>query len=154
VIQLLNEFFEAATEIVGSHRGVVVSFVGDADIAAFNAPLDLRDHADAAAHAGRTLLALVEDRRFAGETLKLRVGIATGPVASGTVGGTRRQSWTVYGDTVNLAQRLEGLNKTLGTRLLVSEATAARAKDHALREVGSVIVRGRQQPAQVFTIDL
>jgi len=154
VIQLLNEFFDAATEIVGQHRGVVVSFVGDAIVAAFNAPLELRDHADAAVHAGRGLLTLAERRRFAGETLQLRIGIATGPVASGSVGGTRRQTWTVYGDTVNLAQRLEGLNKELGTRLLASEETAARARGTPLREVGSVVVRGREQVVKVFTAEV
>jgi len=154
MIQLLNEFFDAATEIVGQHRGVVVSFVGDAVVAAFNTPLELRDHADAAVHAGRGLLALAEGRQFAGESLDLRIGIATGPVASGSVGGTRRQTWTVYGDTENLAQRLEGLNKELGTRILVSEETALRAKGTTLREVGAVVVRGREQVAKVFTADV
>ena len=82
----------------------------------------------------------------------LRIGIATGPVASGSVGGTRRQTWTVYGDTVNLAQSLEGLNKERDTRLLVSEETARAAKI-GFREVGTIAVRGREQPAKVFTIE-
>jgi adenylate cyclase len=153
MIQLLNEFFDAATEVIGSHRGVVVSFVGDAVVAAFNAPLDLSDHAAEATRAGQSLLALVAHRNFGGEALQIRVGIATGPVASGSVGGTRRQTWTVYGDTVNLAQRLEALNKELDTRLLVSEETARQAKGIAFREVGTTAVRGRDQPERVFTIE-
>jgi adenylate cyclase len=153
MIQLLNEFFDAATEVIGSHRGVVVSFVGDAVVAAFNAPLDLSDHAAEATRAGQSLLALVAHRNFGGEALQIRVGIATGPVASGSVGGTRRQTWTVYGDTVNLAQRLEALNKELDTRLLVSEETARQAKGIEFREVGTTAVRGRDQPERVFTIE-
>lgn len=152
VIRILNGFFDAATEVVSTHKGVVVSFVGDAVIAAFNAPLDLPDHAAAATRCGEALLALVARQSFGGEDLKLRIGIATGPVASGSVGGTRRQTWTVYGDTVNLAQRLEGLNKERDTRLLVSEETARAAKAVAFREVGMIAVRGREQPERVFTI--
>ncbi len=153
VIRVLNAYFDAATEVVGAHRGVVVSFVGDAVIAAFNTPLDLAGHAEAATRCGKALLALVAREAFGGEELKLRIGIATGPVASGSVGGTRRQAWTVYGDTVNLAQRLEGLNKDTGTRLLVSEETAKQVgKAIAFREVGTIAVKGREQVERVFTV--
>lgn len=152
VIRVLNGFFDAATETIGAHKGVVVAFVGDAVVAAFNTPIDLADHAAAAVRAGEALLAMVARESFGGEELRLRVGIATGPVASGSVGGTRRQTWTVYGDTVNLAQRLEGLNKELGTRLLVSEETARTAKAVAFREVGTMSVKGRAQAERVFTL--
>lgn len=152
VIELLNAFFDAATEVIGAHHGVVVSFVGDAVIAAFNAPADLPAHAAWATRAGKALLVLVAERPFGGETLRLRVGIATGPVASGSVGGQRRQTWTVYGDTVNLAQRIEGLNRDFRTRLLVSEETAeAAALDARFREVGTTPVRGRDGPVRLFT---
>ena len=154
VIAFLNEFFDAATEVIGAHHGVVVSFVGDAVIAAFNAPADLPAHAAWATPAGRALLALVAERSFGGETLRLRVGIATGPVASGSVGGLRRQTWTVYGDTVNLAQRIEGLNRDFRTRLLVSEETAhAASLDSRFREVGTTPVRGRSAPVRLYTVD-
>ena len=152
VIHILNGFFDAATETIGARKGVVVSFVGDAVIAAFNTPIELAGHATAAVRAGEALLNLVARQSFNGEELRLRIGIATGPVASGSVGGTRRQTWTVYGDTVNLAQRLEGLNKELGTRLLVSEEKARLARDVDFREVGTMPVRGREQPAKVFAL--
>lgn len=152
VIQLLNAFFDAATEVVVAHHGIVVSFVGDAVIAAFNAPADLPAHAAWATRAGRALLAMVAEHPFGGETLRLRVGIATGPVAAGSVGGQRRQTWTVYGDTVNLAQRIEGLNRDFRTRLLVSEETAhAAALDTHFREVGTTPVRGRAGTVRLFT---
>ena len=152
VIELLNEFFDAATEVAGTYRGVVISFVGDAVIAAFNAPLETPNHAAWATRAGQALLVLVAGRDFGGETIRLRVGIASGPVASGSVGGQRRQTWTVYGDTVNLAQRLEGLNRDFRTRLLVSEETArAAATEIPFREIGTTPVRGRDAPVRLFT---
>ncbi len=152
VIELLNAFFDAATEIVSAHHGVVVSFVGDAVIAAFNTPIELASHAAWATRAGQALLALVAERAFGGEEIRLRVGIATGPVASGSVGGQRRQAWTVYGDTVNLAQRIEGLNRDFRTRLLVGEETAEAARaEIEFREIGTTPVRGRDGQVRLFT---
>ncbi len=153
VIELLNAFFDAATEVIGAYRGVVISFVGDAVIAAFNTPIELANHAAWATRAGQALLALVAGRDFGGETIRLRVGIATGPVASGSVGGQRRQTWTVYGDTVNLAQRVEGLNRDFRTRLLVSEQTAEAARAEIdFREIGTTPVRGRDGTVRLFTV--
>ena len=153
VIELLNAFFDAATEVIGAYRGVVISFVGDAVIAAFNTPIELANHAAWATRAGQALLALVAGRDFGGETIRLRVGIATGPVASGSVGGQRRQTWTVYGDTVNLAQRVEGLNRDFRTRLLVSEKTAEAARAEIdFREIGTTPVRGRDGIVRLFTV--
>src|SRR6188768_1310813 len=88
---------------------------------------------------------LVSARDFQGHRLRLRVGIATGPVAAGTVGGATRQTYTVYGDTVNVAQRLERLNKDLGTESLICGTTfeAARSACADAVAVGSVQVRGR-----------
>jgi hypothetical protein len=107
VIGLLNGFFDAAATVIEQHGGIVVNHVGDALIAAFNAPLPVEDHAVRAVDAARALQSLVAGRDFDGHRLRLRVGIATGPVAAGTVGGETRQTYTVYGDTVNVAQRLE-----------------------------------------------
>jgi len=151
VIALLNGFFDRGTAIVSGRGGVVVSFVGDAIVAVFNAPLDTPDHAAQAIRAGAALIAETEARTFGGERLRLRVGVATGPVAAGSVGGATRQTWTVYGDTVNLAQRLEALNKRFGTRILVCEATMrAAGPAFGFGEVDTVAVRGRTAPTRVF----
>ena len=107
VIGLLNSFFSVATAIIDERGGVVVNYVGDALIAAFNAPFRSRGYPARAVGAARALLSLVSTREFEGHRLRLRIGIATGPVAAGTVGGAERQTYTLYGDTVNLAQRLE-----------------------------------------------
>lgn len=150
MIRLLNDFFAAATDVVTTSGGVVIEFVGDAVLASFNAPVANSDHAACATHAGNRLLQLVEETSFRGVALRLRVGIATGPVAAGSVGGAGRQSYTVYGDTVNLAQRLEALNKELGTRLLADETTAAAAAS-PLTRLTTTTVRGRAEPVAVFT---
>jgi adenylate cyclase len=152
VIGLMNGFFGAAATVIEDQGGIVVNHVGDALIAAFNAPLPAQDHAARAVAAARALQLLVSDREFDGHRLHLRIGVATGPVAAGTVGGATRQTYTVYGDTVNLAQRLERLNKELGTRSLISGATfeGARATCADAVAVGSVQVRGRDGTVEVF----
>ncbi len=152
VIGLMNGFFGAAATVIEEQGGIVVNHVGDALIAAFNAPLPVEDHARRAVTAARSLQSLASNREFDGHRLRLRIGVATGPVAAGTVGGATSQTYTVYGDTVNLAQRLERLNKELGTASLISGATfeAARAACADAVAVGSVQVRGRDAVVEVF----
>jgi len=154
VIGLLNGFFGAAATLVEARGGIVVNHVGDALIAAFNAPLLIEDHAARAVDAGRDLQALVSGRDFEGHRLRLRIGIATGPIAAGTVGGATRQTYTVYGDTVNVAQRLERLNKELETDCLICGTTyeAARSTCADALVVGSVQVRGREAVVEVFSL--
>lgn len=154
VIGLLNRFFDEAATVIVARGGVVVNFVGDAMVVAFNAPLPAADHAVRAVEAARALLALAASRDFAGHRLALRIGVASGVVAAGTVGGAGRQSYTIYGDTVNLAQRLQVLTKELDTDCLISDATymAAGAACHDAVANGTVSVRGREQPVQVFAI--
>lgn len=154
VIGLMNAFFGAATTRIEEQGGIVVNHVGDALIAAFNAPLPVEDHAARAVNASRALQALVSSRDFDGHRLRLRIGIATGPVAAGTVGGSTSQTYTVYGDTVNLAQRLERLNKELGTESLMCGATfdTARPACADAVAVGPVQVRGREGSVEVFAL--
>jgi adenylate cyclase len=154
VIGLLNSFFSAATEIVDQHGGVVVNHVGDALIAAFNAPLPVDDYPARAVRAARALLSLVAARDFAGHRLRLRIGVATGPVAAGTVGAAERQTYTLYGDTVNLAQRLERLNKELDTRCLICGATFSAARSACADAVamGTHQVRGRDGIVEVVAL--
>ncbi len=153
VIALLNTFFDAATDTISDNGGVVISFVGDAVVAAFNAPLPMEEHARQAVRTALALRDLCAARTFEGETIRLRIGVATGPVAAGCVGGGRRQTYTVYGDTVNLAQRLESLNKEQGTSVLFLEATAqAAGSEQLFYPVAETRVRGRNEPVRVFTI--
>jgi adenylate cyclase len=154
VIKLLNSFFGAAATVISENGGVVVNYIGDALIAAFNAPVPVDRHAARALDAARALLSLVSEREFEGHRIRLRIGVATGTVAAGTVGGGDRQTYTLYGDTVNLAQRLEQLNKEFGTGCLICGATcgAARSSSTDAEAMGSVQVRGRDHAVEVFAL--
>jgi class 3 adenylate cyclase len=121
-------------------------------MATFNAPLEDPDHAANALGAALAIEAQVRETDFEGVRLKVRIGVNTGPIAAGSVGGGGRQAFTVYGDTVNLASRLETLNKDHGTCILVSESTAeASGQRNDLTEIGTVAVRGKQRPVKIFS---
>lgn len=151
IVRVLDAYFDTVSDVVQDEGGVVISFIGDAALAAFNAPLDLADHAAAARRAGEALLGRVADETFGGHRLQIRVGIATGPVAAATVGGRGRRAYTLYGDTVNLAQRLEQMNKQTGTRCLLSQpAWQAAGRPADMTEMGTVRVKGREQEVAVY----
>ena len=153
IVAVLDAFFDAVSKVVGKHRGVVISLIGDAAMVAFNAPLDNPDHAASAIAASCDLLDLVEHDRFEGQQFEIRIGIATGTVAAGTIGGKGRRSYTLYGDTVNLAQRLEAHNKETGTQLLLDESTwrAADCPDDMIA-AGTCPVRGRDAAATLYCL--
>lgn len=144
LLPLLNAFFERCGQCVGEAGGVMLSYVGDGFLAAFNVAEDTPDHAAAAMAAGLALCRAVSEP-VEGELLQVRIGIASGPVAAGSVGGSQRRSYTVYGDTVNLAQRLESLCKQTGTTLLASEASWRHAgAPPGWQAVGPLAARGRE----------
>lgn len=150
IVAVLDAFFETVSDIAGRHRGVCISLIGDAALVAFNAPLANDEHARAALDAVDDLLAEVARRDFAGETLAIRVGLATGPVSAGTVGGRGRRAYTLYGDTVNLAQRLEALNKDLGTTVLIDDATWRNAGlPPSYSPARPTTVKGRETPVEI-----
>jgi class 3 adenylate cyclase len=151
VIAMLSSFFDAVAGTIGRHNGVIIQFLGDGLMATFNAPLEDPDHAANALRAALAIEAQVRETDFEGVRLEVRIGVNTGPIAAGSVGGGGRQAFTVYGDTVNLASRLETLNKDHGTRILVSESTAeASGQWNDLTEIGTVEVRGKQRPVKIF----
>jgi len=149
-VDILNAYFDAATEIIGRHNGVVTQFHGDAILAIFNVPLEDKDHAQSAFNAATELLAAVRQDSFAGERLQIRIGVNSGPLIAGNVGGGGRQSYTVYGDTVNLAARLEALNKEHGTALLVSHSTATLLTRADLKKIGETEIRGLSEPVDIY----
>ena len=153
-LNMLNDYFQVANEIMGRHNGVITQFQGDAILASFNVPVASHNHAAEAVQAAEELLAEVARRDFGGERLKVRVGINTGPVVAGSVGGTGRQLYTVHGDAVNLAARLEQLNKTLKSYLLISESTRELLEDQgSWRAVANQTVRGRRGNVAIFSLD-
>ena len=151
-VEILNAYFDEATRIIGAHNGVVTQFQGDAVLATFNVPLEDAGHARNAFAAACGILECVAGREFAGERIRVRIGINTGSLVAGNVGGGGRQSYTVHGDTVNLAARLEALCKEHDTSILVAAATAKALPEANLEPVGEIAVRGLTEPVTVFSI--
>jgi len=131
VLAALDALLAMASASIARHGGVVVSFGGDSVLATFGVPVAVANHAAGAVAAADEILASLEREPDGHAAIRVRIGIASGPIAAGSVGGDARQSYTVYGATINLAQRLEQANKRLGTRLLVSSATVAALPDRA-----------------------
>ena len=151
-VEILNAYFDEVTRIIGAHNGIVTQFQGDAVLATFNVPVEDAGHARNAFEAARAILACVAGREFAGERIRVRIGINTGLLVAGNVGGGGRQSYTVHGDAVNLAARLEALCKEHGTSLLLSDTTAKALPEEKLIAVGHIPVRGFTEPVAVFSI--
>ena len=156
LVAALNEYLETVLEPIRAHGGVVNTFIGDGLFASFNMPLACADHACAAVRAAIDIQRAVGNRTFGdlGVALATRIGISTGPVIGGSVGAGQRMSFTLLGDTVNLAARLEALNKEHGTRILVSQSTRdACGERFAFASLGTVAVRGRSEQIAVFSLD-
>jgi len=153
---LLNEFLTAMTDIIQDNGGTIDKYEGDAIVAFWNAPLAQPDHARRAVRAALACQAkLAELRPFLrhryGHDLFMRVGINTGPAVVGNLGSRHRFNYTMLGDAVNLAARLEGINKQFGTFILVSDMTlAALGSELPVREISRVAVVGRNQPVRIY----
>jgi class 3 adenylate cyclase len=152
----LNEYLETVLGPIRAHGGVVHTFIGDGLFASFNMPLACPDHAAAAIRAAIEIQRAVAGRSFGEARVPFvtRIGVSTGAVIGGSVGAGQRLSFTLLGDTVNLAARLEKLNKDHGTSILVSETTCAGCGTQFLfKPLGSTAVRGRSRSVPIFTID-
>ena len=125
VVDFLNRAFAFMIEAVDHHHGIINKFLGDGFMATFGAPLSDPDAARHAVAAAREILAEIDRRAAAGDApLGIGIGIHVGTAVTGSIGSPRRKEFTVIGDIVNLAARLEQLNKEFGSRLLVSPAVA------------------------------
>ncbi|MBS0517603.1 MAG: adenylate/guanylate cyclase domain-containing protein [Proteobacteria bacterium] len=156
LIAALNDYLETVLAPIRDHGGVVNTFIGDGLFASFNMPLACPDHAAAAVRAAIDIQRALGSRTFGhpGVAFATRIGISTGRVIGGDVGAGRRMSFTLLGDTVNLAARLEELNKEYGTRILVSESTrAACGERFTFAPLGRITVRGRSDPVSLFSVD-
>ncbi|MBL8654647.1 MAG: CHASE2 domain-containing protein, partial [Alphaproteobacteria bacterium] len=157
LVATMNVYLSAMTEIVEANGGFVDKYIGDAIVAVFGAPLDDPHHArnavTAALQCQAKLAALNADpaQPFKGKRLGARIGINTGRALVGNIGSTRRFNYTVMGDTVNLASRLEGANKYFGSAIMVSDATrsACGEADISWRELDRVRVKGRAAPVAI-----
>jgi adenylate cyclase len=153
---LLNEYLSAMTDIIHEEAGTVDKFEGDAIIAFWNAPLAVSDHPLRVVRAAlrcQEQLAVLNPQfeKRAGRELRMRIGIHTGSAVVGNMGSASRFDYTMLGDSVNLAARLEGANKAFGTYVMISEATC-QGIDTAfpVREIARLAVVGRREPIIVY----
>ncbi|MEJ2428756.1 MAG: adenylate/guanylate cyclase domain-containing protein [Deltaproteobacteria bacterium] len=158
LVNLLNEYLTDMTNIVFEFDGLLDKYIGDAVMAVFGAPLEQTDHP---IRACRTALEMLErlskmQEKWKAEgapRLDIGIGINTGPMVVGNMGSERRFDYTVMGDSVNLASRLEGINKEYGTRVVISEFTYDRVKDDFFcRELDAVRVKGKVRPVKIFEL--
>jgi adenylate cyclase len=153
---LLNDYFSDVTRHIFEENGTLIKYIGDAVFAIWGAPLRREDHAEAACRAALALARSQEEPSAAsgsGKSLVTRIGVHTGPMLVGNLGSAQRFDYTAIGDAVNLASRLEGLNKPLGTRALVSAESLARTGGKFVtRPLGKARVVGRSEPVEIHEL--
>lgn len=159
LIAMLNAYFEVVVAPIEAQGGVIHQFQGDAILATFNLPVDDADHAARAVQTALDIQDVLVRERFDGGDdaapveLVTRIGINTGLITGGTVGAGGRLGYTVHGDHVNVAARIEELNKVHGTRVLVSEPTVTACGDRfAFTPMGRMPMRGRARDAVLFRV--
>ncbi|MBI2566664.1 MAG: HAMP domain-containing protein [Candidatus Schekmanbacteria bacterium] len=161
LIAMLNGYFEGMVAAITQHSGMVNKFGGDSILAVFGTPLNPAiDHAARGVRAGLAMLEALDrfnaaQRDHQGTALAIGIGIATGAVVAGNVGGTERLEYTVIGDTVNLASRLQSATKELGHTLLVSASTyraVAATAGARFVHIPGVTVKGKSEPLDVYAV--
>jgi adenylate cyclase len=158
IVPVLTEYLSGASRAIVEQRGTIDKFIGDAVMAFWGAPLDNERHAEAACRAALACQQALVGVHASGEgmdatELKLRIGINTGPMLVGNIGSEERLNYTVIGDTVNLASRLESLNKLYGTDIIIGEATRRAAGPAVVvRELDRVAVYGRTGSTAIFEL--
>jgi adenylate cyclase len=158
LVKFINSYLTPMTQIVFDEGGTLDKYIGDALMAFWGAPLDQPDHPLRACRAAVRFLAKLEELKLAWRDQNLPefdigVGINTGPMIVGNMGSDIRFDYTVMGDSVNLASRLEGTNKEYHTRILMSEATWLPVKDQVIaRRLGAVRVKGKRKPVRIYEL--
>jgi adenylate cyclase len=147
LVHFLNAYLTRASHVVEQNGGVVDKYIGDAVMAIFGAPIRGEGDAERAVRAG---VQMVETLRRMEEAPAIGVGINTGRVVAGNMGSKSRLNYTVIGDEVNLASRLEGLTKAYGVEVIVSESTREACPGWAFRELDRVRVKGKDRPVRIF----
>ncbi|MFT3699518.1 MAG: adenylate/guanylate cyclase domain-containing protein [Kofleriaceae bacterium] len=157
LVAILNEYFTEMVDCVMSEGGVVDKYIGDNIMAVFGAPVSRPDDATRAVKAALKMRAALAtlNARFAErgiEPLRFGIGLHTGEVVAGNIGSARRMEYTVIGDAVNVASRLESKTKELETDLLISDETNARLTAITTEPIGEVQVKGRAAPVKIFKV--
>jgi len=158
VAGLINQYFKEMAEAINQHKGLVIQFIGDEIEAVFGAPLALNDHASKAVAAAlemRRRLGLLNERLVENNLPQLQhgIGIHTGQVLAANIGSPDRLSYTLVGDTVNIASRIQELNKNFGTDILISSTTQADLSCAVdLEKLPETPIRGKAEPVVIYRI--
>jgi class 3 adenylate cyclase len=153
LVQMLNEYFPAVIDPITRYGGVVNQFQGDAMLVTFNVPIEDPQHADNAVKAAMEIQEVMKNTTFAGISLRTRIGISSGEVVAGNVGAGDRINYTVYGDAVNLAARLEQVNKEYDSYVLISGATVALLNEsYPSQLIGETSIRGKNEVVELYNL--
>jgi class 3 adenylate cyclase len=158
LVEFMNEYLSAMTDIIESQGGYVDKYIGDSIVAMFGAPVDDADHARHAAQAALLCRIRLEELNessvaFRGHKVAHRMGLNSGEALVGNIGSRRRFNYSVMSDAVNVASRLEGANKYYGTTIIASETTvAATGATFAWRELDATRVMGRTTPVKIYEL--
>jgi adenylate cyclase len=144
IVALQNEVFGAAVEVINRHHGIINQFLGDGFMATFGAPISKGNDCSNALAAARELIVKVKD-------LRIGIGLHAGDAVTGNVGSAERKQYSVTGNVVILASRIEQLNKEFGSQLLVSREVLEKTGEQAA-SLGAVRVKGREQPIEIYRI--
>src|SRR5258708_14928401 len=158
VVGFLNDYLQRMVDIVFDEGGIVDKFVGDSVMAVFGAPVPKPDDAVRAVRAALRMIEEVarfneQQRRKRGVEVDVGVGLHTGPLIAGNIGSDRKMEYTVIGDTVNVANRVESLNQKMRTHVLITQQCyEATGRVFAVRELPRMHVKGKTEPLQVYEV--
>ncbi len=157
VVAFINTFLDEMTDSILAYNGTLDKYLGDSVMAFWGAPIDIPDHAELACKCAldmkRKLERLNKKLNSGDQQIRMRIGINTGEVVVGNIGGKNRFDYTVMGDNVNLSSRLEGANKIYNTSVIISEETNQIIKSKfATRELDLVRVKGKEKPTKIFEL--
>jgi adenylate cyclase len=163
LVSFLNTLLSPLSDAIQAEGGTIDKYIGDSIMAFWNAPLSIPEHAEKACRAGLAMLDVVEElnnndafgfkaRSLKTQTVKIGIGLNTGEVCVGNMGSARRFNYSVIGDAVNIASRIESSCKAVGAELLVSEDTRVQATGLAYLEAGEIPLKGKSEPVKLFAI--
>ncbi|MDF1881453.1 adenylate/guanylate cyclase domain-containing protein [Sulfurimonas sp. MAG313] len=156
--QYLNRYFTPMSDIVMQHHGMIDKYIGDALMAFYNAPIDVKNHAKEACESALEMMdglevLNVEFKKEGLPPINIGIGLNTAEVVVGNMGSDKRFNYTVIGDGVNLASRVEGINKTYGTNIIITEFTQSIIKDEFLtRPIEKVRVKGKEEEVLIYEL--